>query len=291
MQQLDIFADSRDRVLLNTLADALVQGDRAAAHDAIATLRSEFPDDRHLGPAALLIDALDCEALAGDSPLADAAAALAVHCHIDTLLHDAARTVLGREAAPHWLTIRWLSLARRARALPFDPTCSEAHAAALCLQGCAWAEAAAAVRGIESWRRKPQPLTWMAQASWHLSGPASAWPLLAELAWLAPQRLQPLLALLPDPRLHKLARKFEDAFDTAPDWAWWPAWLLVEQPLLAEPLDSAQTAAEAAPERGFKLVLSLLRLERQGRHTDIVALRRQLQALQPALFAIYMSTR
>ena len=291
MQQLDIFADSRDRVLLNTLADALVQGNRAASHAAIAALRSEFADDRHLGPATLLIDALDGEALAGDSPVADAAAALAARGPIDTLLHDAARTVLGREAAPHWLTIRWLAVARRARALPFDPACTDAHAAALWLQGRAWAEAADAVRGIESWRRKPQPLAWMAQATWHLSGPDSAWPLLAELAWLAPRRLQPLLALLPDPRLHKLARKFEDAFDTAPDWAWWPTWLLVEQPLLATPLDSAQSAAEAAPERGFKFVQSLLRLERQGRHPDIMALRRQLQALQPALFAVYMSTR
>ena len=291
MHQLDIFADSRDRVLLNTLADALVQGDRAASHAAIAALRSEFPDDRHLEPAALLIDALDGEAMAGDSPVADAAAALAGRNLIDTLLHGAARTVLGREAALPWLAIRWLALARRARALSFNPACTEAHAAALWLQGRAWAEAADAVRGIESWRRKPQPLAWMAQATWHLSGPDSAWPLLTELAWLAPQRLQPLLALLPDPRLHKLARKFEDAFDTAPDWAWWPAWLLVEQPLLAAPLDSAQTAAEAAPERGFKLVQSLLRLERQGRHPDIVALRRQLQALHPALLKIYMSTR
>ena len=142
MQQLDIFADSRDRVLLNTLADALVQGDRAAAHAAMAALRSEFPDDRQLGPATVLIDALDGEALAAHSPVADAVAALAARRPIDTLLHDAARTVLGREAAPHWLTIRWLALARRARALPFDPACTEAHAAALWLQGRAWAEAA-----------------------------------------------------------------------------------------------------------------------------------------------------
>ena len=91
MHQLDIFADSRDRVLLNNLADALVQGDRAASHAAIAALRSEFPDDRHLGPAILLINALDGEALAGDSPVADAAAALAARDPIDTLLHDAAR--------------------------------------------------------------------------------------------------------------------------------------------------------------------------------------------------------
>lgn len=291
MQQLDIFADSRDRVLLNTLADALVQGGVESAHAAIATLRSEFPDDRHLDPAARLVAALDEEILAADSPLADAHTALAAHGHIAAALQQAAHSVLGRDAAPAWLHSRWQALAHRARALPFDAACANAHAAALWLQGRAWAEAAAAVRSIESWRRKPQPLSWMAQATWHTSGLDSAWPLLAEVAWLAPQRLQPLLALLPDPRLHKLARKFEGAFDSAPDWAWWPAWLLVEQPLLAEPLDAAQTAGEATPERGFKLVQTLLRLERQGRHPDIVAQRRQLQALQPALFTIYMSTR
>ena len=88
------------------------------------------------------------------------------------------------------------------------------------------------------------------------------------------------------------ARSWAEAADAARAIeSWRPAWLLVEQPLLTAPLDRAQTAAEAAPERGFKLVLSLLRLERQGRHPDIVAQRRQLQALHPALFAIYMGTR
>ncbi len=291
MQQLDIFADSRDRVLLNTLADSLMLGGGESTHAALAALRSKFPDDRHLGPAALLITALDEEIRAGETPVADASAALAAHRHIGTALHDAAHTVLGHEAAPQWLRSRWQSLARRARALPFDPPNADAHAAALWLQGRSWAETAEAVRGIESWRRKPQTLAWMAQASWHVSGPDSAWPLLAELAWLAPQRMPTLVAVLPDARLHKLARKFERVFDSAPDWAWWPAWLLVEQPLLADPLDAARSVAEAAPEHGFKVVLSLLRLERRGRHADIVEHRRQLQALHPALFAIYMSTR
>lgn len=291
MQQLDIFADSRDRVLVNTLAEVLVRAEIEAARVAARALRSEFPDDRHLPHAAALIDALQAEQHAGDIAWTAAGAALAARRNLEHRLQAAALAMLGRESADTWLATRWQALARRARALPFDSASAEAHAAALWLQGRAWAEAADAVQGIESWRRKPQPLAWMVQAAWHLQGPDSAWPLLAELAWLAPQRLPPLLALLPDPRLHKLARAFESAFDAEPDWAWWPAWLLVEQPLLAAALDAVQTAAETAPERGFKLVLSLLRLERQGRHHDVVALRRQLKALHPALFAAYMATR
>ncbi len=291
MQQLDIFADSRDRVLADTLAEALAGAEIDTARAAAEALRREFPDDRHLAPAALLVEALQAEQHTGDAPWPDAAAALAARHHLEHALHPAALAMLGRAGAGPWLARRWQTLARRARALPFAPACAAAHAAALWLQGGDWAAAAAAVQGIESWRRKPQALAWMAQAGWQLHGPDRTWPLLAELAWMAPQRLPGLLALLPDPRLHRLARAFEGAFDTAPDWAWWPAWLLVEQPLLAAALEPAETAAEAAPERGFRLVLSLLRLERQGRHHDIVALRRALQALHLPLFAAYMATR
>jgi hypothetical protein len=291
MQQLDIFADSRDRVLVNFLAEALARDDTEPARAAAEALRSEFPDDRHLAPAALLIEALALEQRAADTPLADATAALAAHRRLEHTLHPAALAMLGREGAGDWLAKRWQALARRAHSLPFDIGCAEVHAAALWLQGRAWAAAAEAVQGIESWRRKPQPLAWMAQASWHQSGPDSAWPLLAELAWMAPQRMPALLALLPDKRLHKLARDFESALEDEPDWAWWPAWLLVEQPLLAATLDAAETAAESAPERAFKVVRSLLRLERQGRHHDIVALRGRLKELHPALFAAYMATR
>lgn len=44
-------------------------------------------------------------------------------------------------------------------------------------------------------------------------------------------------------------------------------------------------------ERGFRVVAGLIRLERQGRHHDVVAQRKPLRDLQPALFALYMKTR
>jgi hypothetical protein len=279
-------------MLINALAEAVAREDPPAAQQAAAALAAAFPDDRHLAPAAGLILALAAETEAGDQPWPDAAAATRARHTLGSTLQPDALTLLGTEAAAHWLRARWRALARRARLLPFHGTDADIHAAALWLQARAWDEAASAVVGIESWRRKPQPLAWMVQARWHQAGPDAAWPLLAELAWLAPQRVPLLVAGLPDPRLARLARTFEGSLEaTAPDWAWWPAWLLVEQPLLAAPLDAAQTAGTAPAERGFKLLLSLLRLEREGRHHDIVALRRELQALHAELFAAYMRTR
>ena len=300
MQQLDIFADSHDRVLINRLAEALCDGALAQSEQALAELSQTFPDDRHLGSAAVLVQTLAQEQAQGQALSHHSAAAQACE-QLAGGVSAAALRVLGADAAKPWLAQRWQALARRARALPFDSETGpehSTHAAALWLQGRAWAEAEQAASAIDSWRRKPAPLAWVAQARWHLQGLDATWPLLAELAWIAPARLGTLLPLLPDAALHKLARGFEGAgIDTPddkadwPDWRWWPAWLLVEQPLLSAPLQAAQTDAVAPPEVGFKLVLALLRAERQGRQHDLIALRRQVQALHPALFKAYMATR
>ena len=69
MQQLDIFNDSRDRVLVNALADSVGRCDVAQARAAAAALQGEFPDDRHLPSAALLIEALAAEALTREHAL------------------------------------------------------------------------------------------------------------------------------------------------------------------------------------------------------------------------------
>lgn len=292
MDQLDIFNDSRDLQLANALAEALTLDDAAAARRAGTALQAEFPADHHLAPAEVLIAALDAENHAGTSPLKDAAAADAARRHIEQVLAPAAAEVLGRDAAPRWLRMRWQALARRAATLAFDPAAAGSHATAMWLSAAGWQEAATAAQSIESWHRKPVPLAWMAQATWHLAGPDAAWPLLAEVAWRAPQRVPALLGLLPDQRLARLARRFDSAaIDDETDWALWPAWLLVDQPLLSAPLEAARCDGDTAPERTFKTVLSLLRLERAGRHHDIVALRSRLQSQHAGLFAAYMSTR
>jgi hypothetical protein len=299
MDQLDIFEHSGERMRVNDLADALMAADSAAARAAADTLADEHPSCPELGAAARLVEALAAEASAADTTFADSAAAGAACEQLAGEIARAAQALLGSDPAAVWLAARWRALAHRARALPFDASATGAvctHAAAMWLQAGAWPQAQAAVRHIESWRRKPQPLAWMARATWHADGPDAAWPLLAELAWLAPARLPPLLI---EAGQQRALRRFESAFDEhlpggfddGSAWVWLPAWLLIDDPRLAAPLAAADTSGATPPERALQLMRSLLRLERQGAHHERTALRAELKTLHPPLFALYMATR
>jgi hypothetical protein len=123
---------------------------------------------------------------------------------------------------------------------------------------------------------------------------APAW-LAGQWCWPAPARAAALLPALADRHLDRLVARFEERFDPAAasgaDWAWLPAFALVDQPLLAGPLAPAMPPPETAPGQAFTLVRALLRLERQGRHREIVAHRARLQALSAPLFAAHMASR
>ena len=67
--------------------------------------------------------------------------------------------------------------------------------------------AAEAVVDIASWRRIPVPLAWMAEARYRMYGLDDSLALLAELAWLSPQRFDALSRRLADPRLESLRHK------------------------------------------------------------------------------------
>jgi hypothetical protein len=287
-KQLDLFADSRDVMLRNDLAEALVREGASAASAALARLAAEYPDDATLQPAQQMVAAL----AASTTPFADAAAAEKAQSELEHGLTHAARAVLGPAQATPWLRLRWAALARRAAALPWQA--GQPHAAAMWLQAGDWLAAQESVEGIASWRRIPLPLCWAAQATWHRRGQDAAWPLLAELAWLAPRLLAPTAAALRSAPLDKLLRRFEAELDVdsaADDAAWFPAWALIDQPGLAEVLARAEATQDREPERACKSVLALLRLERQGRQHEVVAERRQLRALHETLFACYMKTR
>lgn len=299
VQQLDIFADSRDVGLRNDLAQALLDGDGFTAQRVARDLRPACADGAVLASAAVLIEHLQAQ-LAADAPGAsvrrlDAQAVLDARRRLDGPVTAAAAVVFDREAAQVWLAGRWQALAQQADGVDWHPAQADAHAAGLYLRAQAWMAAADAVDRIDSWRRIPQPLLWMTQARWRAAGADAGWPLLAEALWLAPARAAALLPLLADPMLTKLAARFEACFDLAgppgEDWAWLPAFALVERPLLADLLAPASPPPAQAPGEAFKTVAALLRLERQGRHHEIVAQRARLKALSAPLMAAYMATR
>jgi len=122
------------------------------------------------------------------------------------------------------------------------------------------------------------------------------WPLLAELAWLAPARFAHCARTLGDPLLDRLVRRWEsecevDVDDITELPAWFPAWLLNDQPALLPRLRHAEPGQGCDAERAFRLMGELLGLERQGRHADLIEGRKRLRDLQPALYAAYMGTR
>lgn len=289
--QLDIFEHGRDLMLRNDVLHALQRRDAAAARCAWRQLAAEFADDAELAPLNRLVATLEQP----EGPPFDSAAdvAEAVRRLQDDLV-PAARQAWGAPGAAAWLAPSWAGLARRAAKLPFQADHAGWHAAALWLQAGDFAAATAAVQRIDSWRRIPAPLDWMAEARHRLDGLDASWPLLAELAWLAPERFDALTRRLADPLLTRLRRQFDAEFEgqgTAADLAWLPAWLLCEKPALAALLGQAQAGLQRAPERAMRLLLDLLHLERQGRQQDLVAQRRRLRDLQPSLYATYMRSR
>ena len=289
--QLDLFADSRDVMLRNDVLDALQRRHACDARQACERLTREYPADDTAPLLAVLISAIEnvpTARLVSHPALVEARRVLADE------IAPAARRLLGEQAAGAWLVPCWRTLAQRAAALPFDADSSDHHAAPVWLQAGDWDAAKQAVERIASWRRIPAPLAWMTEARYRADGLDLAWPLLAELAWLAPVRCVALISRLGDASLDALRRQFDAEFigtGELTDFAWFPAWLLTVKRGLADRLREAQLSRHVAAERATSMLLQILSLERQGRHHDLIERRQALRDLHGGLYAAYMKTR
>ncbi len=289
--QLDIFEHSRDIMLRNDVLHALQRDDAVASRRALCVLTDEYAQDASLGPLDRLVKTLEQPA---DGAFADHVAATTALCALRDEIEPAARQLFGAEEADRWLKQQWHRLARRAEGLGFDADFIDVHSAPLYLHADDAVAAADAVARIPSRRRIPAPLAWMAEARWRRDGLDACWGLIAELAWLAPARCDTLLKRLPDPVLQRLRRRFDAEYEgegELTDLAWWPAWLLTEQPALAAWLGQAQPGLASPPECGMRALLDLLHLERQGRQRELIEQRRQLRELNATLYAAYMKSR
>jgi hypothetical protein len=289
--QLDLFADSRDVMLRNDVLEAVRRLHAADAREAWQRLQDAYPADDTVPVLAVLITALEDASTAHFSDHAGLGVARRVL--VDEIA-PAARRLFGELAAGAWLVPCWRALAQRAAALPFDADDSDHHAAPLWLQAGDWAAAKQAVERIVSWRRIPASLAWMTEAHYRADGLDASWPLLAELAWLAPARCVALVSRLGEPSLDALRRQFDAEFvgtGEPADFAWFPAWLLTVKPGLAGRLREAQLSRHLDAERATSMLWQILSLERQGRQHDLVERRKALRDLHGGLYFAYMKTR
>lgn len=296
--QLDIFEHSREVMLRNDAVHALERRDASAALQACERLARESPADESLPALRVLSGYIERAEVDRHDVFRDHEGLHEARQMLHETIRSAAQRTFGDPGAAAWLTASWQELARRAGSLAFDGRYPHDHAAALWLRAGDWENAAEAVATIESWRRIPAPLAWMAEARLHLLGLQATWPLLAELGWLSPALLEEVAQCSPDPLLPQLIGGFEANFEATSagagetsDLSWFAAWVLTERPGLREHLALAQASQHSAPEQAMRLLVELLGMERQGRHADIVARRKVLRDLQPSLYAAYMKSR
>ena len=285
--QLDLFADSEDVSRRNAVVAALLRRDAPHAGAAIEALRAALPTDSILGPASVLHEHL----IAPSTAVADHLSAASELQRLRETVLPAADHLFGSSSAAEWVSADWLALAERIAGLDFDGRWPDIHSAALLCMLSRWEAALALALRVPSWRRIAAPLSWVAKCRCHLEGLDAAWPLLAELAWLAPVRFAQLAPELPAPGLHRLQAVFEREFhSTVTDYAWFPAWSLIAYPNLHLVLASAKSA-DSPPERCFRTVLDLLILERKGLQAEMIQKRKDLHAQHPDLFGFFMKTR
>lgn len=285
--QLDLFKDSRDVTLNNAVLAAFAAHDTDAATQAVAALHDEFPRHHDLPGHRQLLEQLGD--FRRDLRPADLQSR---HRQLVQTLLPLAGQLFGTDRAVVWARPLWAALARTAAALDYDHAHPEIHAAPLWLAADAPDQARCAIEKIPSWRRIPAPLAWMGEIEIAQGAPQAWWPLLAELAWLAPERLESILVTAPvavnRPKMQFLA-EFENNGEHH-DLAWFPAWLLIHHGELRDLLRPAQPA-HSEPARAFLLVLDLLHLEKTGQQTAQIQQRARLRALAPDLFADFMHSR
>ena len=285
--QLDLFEDSRNVLLSNTVLKSLATYDTDAAKLALAALHNEFPQHHALSTYHQLIEQLiDFRHTLQPNSLPSR------HRQLTQTLLPLARQLFGSAQAIVWARPLWAALAQTAAALDYDNAHPETHAAALWLEADALDKARSAIEKIPSWRRIPTSLAWMTEIEIKQGTPASWWPLLAELAWLAPERLESLLPNAPvavnRPKTQFLAN-FENNGEHH-DLTWFPAWLLIHHSELRDLLRPAQPA-QNEPAQAFHLLLDLLHLEKTGQQAAQIPQRAKLRALAPDLFADFMRSR
>lgn len=285
--QLDIFEHSRDVTLNNTVIAAFACHDLNAAEIAVTSLRSEFPLHPNLSAHDELIQQLRLfAARVNDKDLAE--------CRRQLLdqIQPISITFFGAAHQQRWARPLWQQLADLASATPFVTERAELHTAALWLAAGEHQMAKKAVTTIPPWRKIPAPLAWMTEIELRTGHPETYWPLLAELAWLAPKRLDKLHGQAPAKvcsLLHRFSADFENNSEED-DLAWFPAWLLISAPEMREFLRPAQAENNTAAQ-AFSRLLDLLHREKTGQQHDLIVERHKLRALAPDIFALYMRSR
>ena len=280
---LDLFIDSAQTAAVNALVDALTARNASEARGALDQLVRINRDHGHRFHAAKLIAALEAP-----TP-AEPAQGLESLDRMEREWVPAASTLLGVRRRD-FLAPLWRDVGRALDPAPFDSGHPERHASRAYREGLDWERMRRSVLAVPSYGNEPVLLARLAEAHWRLRDRATAIELWFALCRLAPEAFEQLIEAsdFPDWSLQNAWRVAQErALEHEMTPAWIPAWMLLEEPGLADVLALRHTDDE--PSRAFDLVIALLihpDLDERG-----FELRRSLQAINPGLLERFLATR
>ena len=281
--QLDLFIDSAQTAAVNALLDALAARDTGRAGRALDRLVGIDRDHGHRFHAVALIAAL--EAPAPDGP----AQGLERLDRMEREWAPSASALLGARRRD-FLAPLWRDVGRALDPVPFDPHHPQRHASRAYCEGLDWEGARRSVLAAPGHEGEPVLLARLAEAEWRLRNRVQAVESWFALCRLAPEEFERVIEApgFPDWTLRTAWRlALEQDFEPGMTPAWFPAWMLLEEPGLAAVLGPRR--ADDGPSRAFDVVIALLA------HPDPdergIELRRTLKALHPGLLERYLAKR
>ena len=288
--QLDLFVDGRDALLVHAVVTSLVARDPNRAATGLARLRDEHPTHPDLAALTLLAQALQARRW---SPATHATLTAGIEA-MQHALAPAARRCLGTDAAT-FLRPLWEALAATAASLPFDDVHPHAHAGWLCQQYGDWAAVRVTVEAEPDWAARPLLRYWLGLAQHHLGKPEAAIRLWLSLCWMDPVLFARHAPTLPSATLREDWEAFERVVPSD-EWladathaaTWFPAWLLLRHRGLIHLFRADEIPDSSTAARVFRVLLSLVPLEREGLSDQLVGQRRALQQLSPGFFRCYL---
>ena len=140
---------------------------------------------------------------------------------------------------------------------------------------------------VQGYETIPVLLARQAEAEWCLGKRTQAVDHWFTLCWRSTAAFEQLVGEpdFPDEGVAAAWRRAQDA-DLEPELssAWFPAWMLLEEPMLAR--QCAAREGQDTPSRAFQVVRTLLTTGHED--PSILSLRRDLRALHPGLLASFL---
>ena len=286
--QLDIFDDSVETMLLNDVVRALRQLSFQGAEKAITELSIKYPGNAGISSAQALMDIREFPGEIACHQGLDKAVGRIVEC-----FQPASESLLGSDAKQWLRQHAWGKLALMVSDIPYSNAYPSAHAAAVWIRAEEWGSAIQSILSIPGWRKLPVPLHWMVIAKIRSGAINGTWPLLMELAWMAPETFAETVRSMRNQALLRLMDDFEASFEDSDDCqlCWFPALAITASPVLMDLLRGVEPVKVTEATRAFDCVRNLLILEKQGRQSEIAKERALLRSLNGALFKRYMRSR